>query len=161
MQTLKDKIRYILHFRNLKLYLKLGMKLGQIYRVLRFEQEDILKPYIELNTNLRKQATNDFEKDLYKLMNNSIFGKSLEDKRKHMNVKIAVSAEQCIKHVKSPLFENFQIINDEVALMKMKKPCIVLDKPIYIGFCVLEFAKLYMYELYYDKFHMVTCFDSR
>ena len=150
--TLRDKKEYILHCKNLKLYLKLGMKLRKIYRVLEFEQNDFLKPYIELNTELRKKAETEFEKDLWKLLNNSIYGKSIEDKRKHMNVKFALNPKQCLKYVKSPLFENFKIINESLSLMKMKKKLVVLDKPIYIGTSVLELAKNYMYKIYYNMF---------
>ena len=152
--TLEDKFNYILHFKNLKLYLRLGLKISKIHRVLTFIQADILNPYITLNTNLRKEATNDFEKDLYKLLNNSIYGKSIEDKRKHLNIKLAVDDQECMRLTKSPLFENFQILNDGLSVMKLKKSCVILDKPIFIGFTVLEYAKNYMYKLYYNHFKL-------
>ena len=150
--TLKNKENYIVHFKNLKLYLKLGLKITKIHRVLSFDQFDFLKPYITMNTELRKIARTDFEKDLYKLLNNSIYGKSIEDKRKHLNIKVAINKDQCIKYAKSPLFENAQILDENISLMKLKKSCVVLDKPIYIGFTVLEYAKNYMYKLYYLVF---------
>ena len=147
--TLKDKNRYILHFRNLKLYLKLGLKLQNIHRVLSFEQENILKPYIDLNTHLRQCAENDFDKDLYKLLNNSIYGKSIEDKRKHLNVKVALTKAQCMKWLKKPTFDQFRIVNEDLSIMKMKKSVVLLDKPIAMGFTVLDLSKNYMYKLHY------------
>jgi len=150
--TLDDKVKYTLHFKNLKLYLELGLKLKKVHRGIKFIQLDFFKPYIKLNTDLRKQATNDFEKDLYKLMNNSVFGKSIEDKRKHLNVKIALDQKQVAKLVQKPNFEYFQILNENVAIMKMMKAHVKLDKPIAIGFTVLEISKHYMYSLHYKLF---------
>ena len=105
-----------------------------------------------MNTELRKIAKSDFEKDLYKLLNNSIYGKSIEDKRKHLNIEVAINKDQCIKYAKRPLFENAQILDENISLMKLKKSCVMLDKPIYIGLTVLGYAKNYMYKLYYLVF---------
>ena len=152
MLTLKDKEKYTIHFKNLKLYLELGLKLKDIHRGIKFFQSAFLKPYINLNTNLRKNANNDFEKDLYKLMNNSVFGKSIENKRKHLQVKLAMNQKQVKKWVQKPNFEYFNIMNENVAIMKMTKSHVILDKPISIGFTVLEISKHYMYSLHYKLF---------
>ena len=150
--NLFDKKQYILHFKNLKLYLKLGLVLDKIYRVLAFEQENFLKPYIAMNTYLRQCSETEFEKDLYKLLNNSIYGKSIEDKRKHINVKVAVNRSQCMKLLKKPTFDQFRIIHEDLSIMKMKKTVVLLDKPIAIGCSVLDLSKNYMYKLHYEFF---------
>ena len=105
-----------------------------------------------MNTKLRKEANNDFEKDLYKLMNNSVFGKSIQDNRKHLNVILAVNQKQVVNAVKKPTFEQFNIIGENKAIIKMKKNSVKLDKPLFIGFTVLELAKFWMYTLHYKVF---------
>ena len=92
--NLRDKNHYVLNYRNLQLYLGLGMKLKKIHRALRFEQSPWMEPYIRMNTELRKQATSAFEKDLYKLANNSVFGKTMENLRKRVDVKLVRAHEE-------------------------------------------------------------------
>ncbi len=150
--TLYDKEKYIVHYRNLKLYMRLGLELKKIHRVLSFNQSAWLRPYIEYNTELRKNSKSDFEKDLIKLLNNAVFGKSIENKRKHANIKLALNKNQANRYLQKPLFEEFHILNSNKALIKMKKSYVLLDKPIYIGFTVLELSKFHMYRLHYDAF---------
>ena len=94
--NLNDKEKYVIHIRTLQFYLKQGLKLKKIHRAIKFEQKEVLKPYIEFNTEKRKNARNDFEKDVYKLMNNAIFGKTMEDKRKHLDFYLFLSFLFCI-----------------------------------------------------------------
>ncbi|XP_053206959.1 uncharacterized protein LOC128391138 [Panonychus citri] len=101
----------------------------------------------------RKQASSSFEKDFWKLMVNSLYGKSIEDKRKHSKVKVVTNGEQALKLIRQPMFEHFYILDNDLAIIKMRKFEVKLDKPIYLGFTVLELSKLRMYELHYDYFY--------
>ena len=152
MLTLNDKEKYIVHFKLLKLYLKLGLKITQIHRGIIFKQSRIFKDYIELNTELRQNATSDFEKDLYKLMNNSLFGKTIQDNRKHLTISLALNMDQGLKLIRKPNFEQFHILSEDKVLFKMKKASVKLNKPIAIGFTVLEHSKHHMYNLHYNVF---------
>ena len=104
--TLRDKKNYVLHYCNLQLYLSLGLKLKKVHRVLSFDQEAWMEPYIWLNTELRKRATLDFEKNFFKLMNNSVFGKTMENVRNRVTVKLVRQYElsHLRKLVSDPLF---------------------------------------------------------
>jgi hypothetical protein len=150
--TFYDKENYIIHYKNLKLYLELGLQIKKVHKILSFKQSKWIKPYIELNTELRKNSTNDFETDLFKLMSNSIYGKSVEDKRNHMNIKCALTEKQVKRWIKQPSFESFDIIDEHKAFIKMRKNSVTLDRPIYVGFCVLELSKRLMYDFYYNVF---------
>lgn len=144
----------MIHYRNLKEYLNLGMKLTKIHRVLQFKQEPWLKTYIEHNTRLRAVATNDFEKQFFKLMNNSVFDKTMQDVRKRVNIKLVTEPSIFKKHVakvnykRSVVFTNNEEAEEYFVGMDMKRVSVVLDKPTYTGFTVLEHSKLHMY-----KFH--------
>ena len=123
--------------------------------MLQFKQEAWLKPYIELNSQLRRDAKTDFEKDLFKLMNNSVFGKTLEDVRKRVNIKLVTEPSIFKKHVakvtykRSVVFINDEQKKDYFVGVERKHTSVVLDKPIYKGFTVLELSKLDMYNFPY------------
>ena len=92
--NLHDKDRYVLYYRNLQLYMSLGMRLAKVHRAVRFDQSPWMEPYMWTNTELRKKAASDFEKDLYKLINNSVLGKTMENLRKRADVKLVRSHEE-------------------------------------------------------------------
>ena len=145
-----DKNKYVVHIRTLQFYLKHGLKLKKIHRAIKFEQKEILKPYIEFNTEKRKNARNDFEKDIFKLLNNAVFGKTMEDKRKHLDFEIVSDERRFMKCVNNPSFKHSHIINENLVGVEKQKPKLKLDKPIFIGMSILDLSKQHMYKFYYD-----------
>ena len=127
-----------------------GLKLKKIHRGIKFEQKEILKPYIEFNTEKRKNARNDFEKDIFKLLNNAVFGKTMEDKRKHLDFEIVSDEKRFMKCVNNPSFKHSHIINENLVGVEKQKPKLKLDKPIFIGMSILDLSKQHMYKFYYD-----------
>ena len=141
--------KYVLHYRNLQLYLSLGMKLTKGHIILQFKQSDWLKKFIDFNTDRRKNAANSFEKDFFKLMNNSTFGKTKETLRKRMNVRLVNNVGNYKKYVSKPSFVSQKIFNNNFVAIHEIKPVLTLDKLIYKGFSILDLSKLSMYEFHY------------
>ena len=148
--TLFDKKDYILHYRNLKYCLSKGLKIKRVNKVLKFNQSPWLKSYIELNTKLRQEADSKFEESFPKLMNNSFFGKTCQNKRKYTNIKIVTTTSEADRLIASPRMMRWKLIDEELGMFDMGQYSIKLDKPRYIGFCVLELSKLIMYKFHYD-----------
>ena len=148
--TQNDKKNYCIHFKLLQYFINKGMKVTKIHHVIRFTQKQFLKPYIEFNSKQRAQAQNSFEKDFYKLKNNSLFGKTMEDVRKHSNYKLVTDTEHFKKLAASPLFHDRDIITEDIVGVKMYKTKVQLNRPIYIGQAVLDHSKHAMYTLFYE-----------
>ena len=148
--TLENKVKYKLHYRNLKQYIKLGMKLTKVHRVLKFKQSQWLKPYIEWNTKLRQEASNPFEVSLYKLMNNSFFGKTCEDVRKYTDVQILNEGVDIEKITRKEEYTRFKIYDEDLAVVLMEKKSVKLNKPRYIGSSILALSKTLMYDFHYS-----------
>lgn len=148
--NLHDKNKYVLHYENLKYYLKQGMKLKQVYRIIEFKQKPFLKSYIDFNSSKRKVAKNDFEKDFFKLMNNAVFGKTMENVENRVDIQLVADRQKYLKRVANPLFKNSQIYDENLVAVEMTKKEIVLDKPIYVGMSILDLSKLHMYMWHYD-----------
>ena len=148
--NLNDKKNYIVHINVLKQALEHGLKLRKVHRVIEFEQEAWLKEYIDVNTELRKKATNDFEKDFFKLMNNAVFGKTMENVRKHRDIKLVKSDKKRNKLVSEPNFHIMKLIDNNLAIIEMRKVKVKMNKPIYLGLSILDISKITMYEFLYD-----------
>ena len=133
-----------------KTSVKSWIKDKKIHRVIKFNQEAWLKPYIDMNTELRKAAKNDFEKDLFKLMNNSVFGKTMENIRKHRDIKLVTTDKKRSKLVSGPNYHTINLISEDLSIIEMKKTKVKMNKPIYLGLSILEISKTLMYEFWYD-----------
>jgi hypothetical protein len=149
--TLFPKSKYLVHFRLLQLYLELGAEVTHIHRAISFKQGKIFKSYIDYNTQRRQSNSNPFNKNLYKLKNNSLYGKTCENVRKRLNLKICNTPEKLIKYSSKITFRKTTVITEDLVLALLRKGRIILDKPIYIGQAVLDLSKFIMYELYYKK----------
>ena len=145
--NLYDKKKYVVHINSLKQALNHGLKLKKIHRIIEFNQKAWLKPYIDMNTELRTLAKNDFEKDLFKLMNNSVFGKTMENIRKHRDIKLE---QQIKKEVNWFQNQTINLISENLSIIEMKKTKVKMKKPIYLGLSILEISKILLYEFWYD-----------
>ena len=148
--TLNDKEKYILHYRNLQLYLSLGLKLKKIHRVLEFNQSPWLKQYIDFNTQKRTQAKNSFEKDFFKLMNNSVFGKTMENIRKRVDVRLVTSKEKLLKLASKPTHVSSKIFNENLVAVHKIKETLTMNRPAYVGACILDLSKTLIYDFHYN-----------
>ena len=148
--NLRNKEKYVIHYENLKLYLNLGLKLTKIHRGIKFNERAWLKDYIQLNTDLRTKGKTDFEKDFFKLMNNAVFGKTMENIRNRVDVRLVTKEEQLKKLVKKPNFDRINIFTENLVAVHMKKTTINLNKPIYLGMSILELSKTLMYDFHYN-----------
>ena len=148
--NLSNKKKYVIHVNSLKQALNHGLKLKKIYRVIEFNQKEWLKPYIDMNNELRKAAKNDFEKDLFKLMNNSVFVKTTENIRKHRDIKLVTTVKKRSKLVSEPNYDTINLISEDLSIIEMKKAKVKMNKPIYLGLSILEISKILMYEFWYD-----------
>ncbi|XP_023311299.1 uncharacterized protein LOC111691962 [Anoplophora glabripennis] len=154
--NLNDKYKYVIHYRNLKQYLKYGLKLKKIHRVLEFSQSTWLGSYIDLNTRLRNASKNEFEKDLFKLMVNSIFGKTMENVDKRQNIKLCSCWESKKGSIGAralialPHFKSCSIFDENLVAVQLQKLKVVYDKPLYVGFSILDISKTIIYDFLYD-----------
>ena len=144
--------KYSIHYRNLKFLHELGVKITKLHRVISFRQENWLKPYIDFNTEKRKQAKNEFEKDFFKLMNNSVFGKTMENVKNRMELKLTTDNERAIKWFGKLHFKDSKFCNG-LHMIEMYKKEIVYDKPIYVGTTFLDLSKLCMTDFHYKTIH--------
>ena len=148
--NLQDKKDYVVHVNVLKQALDNGLKLIKVHQVIEFDHEAWLKEYINFNTELRKKANNEFEKDFFKLMNNAVFGKTMENVRKHRDIKLVKTDKKRNKLVSEPNYHTMKLIDDNLAIIEMKKVKVKMNKSIYLGLSILDISKITMYEFWYD-----------
>ena len=125
----------------LKQALDHGLKLRKVHRVIEFDQEEWLKEYIDVNTELSKKATNDFQKNFFKLMNNAVFGKTMENVRKNRDIKLVKTDKKRNKLVSEPNFHTMKLIDNNLAITEMRKVKVKMNKPIYLGLSILDISK--------------------
>ena len=144
------KKKYVIHIRALDQAIKHGLVLKRIHRAIQFKQSAWIKEYIDFNTRLRTMATSDFEKDFYKLMNNSVFGKTMENIRKHRTIKLKNNQEAYLKAVMKPNFKSGTLFGTNLMGCEMGKIKVVMNEPVYLGQAILDLSKIVMYEFHYD-----------
>ena len=147
--NLGNKSKYVVHYKNLQLYFSLRIKLTKIQRILKSKQSDLLKKYIDFNTGKRTNAVTKFEKDFFKLMNNSFFVKTMENLRKRISVKLVNNTKDYIRCISKPSFVSQKIFSKNFVAIHEIKPILTLNKPIYVGFSILDLTKYLMYEFRY------------
>ena len=130
------KKKYVVHINSVEQALNLGLKLKKVHRVIEFNQKAWFKPYIDMNTELRKVADNDFEKDFYKLMNNAVFGKTMENIRKHRYIKLVMTDKKRSKLFSEPNYHTIILISEDLSIIEMKKSKVKMNKPIYLGLSI-------------------------
>ena len=148
--NLRDKKNYVIHIQALNQALQHGLRLDRIHRAIEYDQSPWLKTYIDFNTQLRTAAANDFEKDFFKLMNNSVFGKTMENIRKHRNIKLVMTEEKYLCTVMKRNFKSGVLFGENLMGCEMGKIKVVMNKPVYLGQVILGLSKIVMYEFHYD-----------
>ena len=156
--NLNNKTKYVLHYENLKQYECLGLIITNIHRGILFDEEAWLKKYIDLNTKLRTEAANDFEKDFFKLMNNSVFGKTIENIENRVDVRL-VTEKEALKLSAKVNYDRCTIFDENLIAVHMRKTKVMYDKPIYLGMSILDLSKTLMYDFHYN--YIKNKYDDR
>ena len=134
--NIEDKEKYVMHIKVLKQALNHGLVLKKVHRVIQFNQEDWLKPYIDMNTKLRKEAKNEFEKDFFKLMNNAVFGKTMENVRKHRDIKLVTTDKRRNQLVSEPNYHTRKCFSENLMAIKTIKTKVKMNKAVYLGMSI-------------------------
>lgn len=148
--TFETREKIVLHALNLQQYLKFGMKLLKIFRVIEFKQKPYMTPWIDFCTKKRTESKNDFEKKFWKDYVNSLFGKTIEGVANRKKVIICTSPEKFKKNLSNPNYERHIIVNEEIAIVIKSIEKAKVRRPYYIGFSVLEISKYIMYNFFYE-----------
>ena len=159
VSNLHDKKKYVIHVKALKQAFDHGFVLERIHRVIQFKQSAWMKEYIDFSTRLRTVAKNDFEKDFYKLMNNPVFGKTMENIRKHRDITLVNNKEDYLKQVMKPNFKGGVSMGADLMSCEMGKIKVKMNKPVYLGQAILDLSKTIMYKFHYD--YMKQKYDEK
>ena len=148
-----DKKNYLIHYRMLKFYIRHGMIVDKVHEIISFKQSQWLEKYIIFNTQKRNQEVVDFEKDFYKLLNNAFYGKTMENVRNRLKYKFIKEDDyrEIIKQQSKLTFNGIHKSYENGDSYTFKQNEVLMDKPKYLGFSVLELSKLLMSETYFDK----------
>ena len=146
----KPRKNYVVHYRNLRQYLEMGMRLTAVHRGISFYQSSWMEPCIRKNTELRKTAANSFEKDFFKLMNNSVFGKTIENIRKRQNIILIDDRKKAAKLTSRPNFDRATIFDRNLIAVHMKRTEVYFNKPVYVGQAILDLSKTLMFDFHYN-----------
>ena len=128
----------------------IGLKISNIHRGIKFKESQWLKKYIALNTDLRTKARNEFEKDFFKLMNNSVFGKTMENIRNRVDIKLVNDKNKAERLAAKPNFKHCNIFSEDLTAIHMKKTFLTFNKPVYLGMCILDLSKTLMFDFHYN-----------
>ena len=145
--SMEDKEKYVIHIRALKQTLNHGLVLKDVRRVIKFNQEAWLKPYVDMNTKLITEAKNEFEA---KLMNNSVFEKTMENVRKHRDTNLVTADKIISKLVSEPNYHTTKHFSEDLLATEMKKTKVKINKPVYLGMSILDISKTLMREFWYE-----------
>ena len=148
--NLNGKKSYVIYYKNLMQYEKLGLRIAKIHRGIKFEESRWLKKYIDKNTKLRRKATNECEKDLFKLMNNIVFGKTIENVENRVDISLITSEEKAKRKATQPNYDRSTIFNENLIAVHMKRTNIYYNKPIYLGMIILDISKKLMNDFHYN-----------
>ena len=143
---IEDKEKFVMHIKLLKQALNHGLVFKTVHRVIQFNQKYWLKPYIDINTKLRKEAKNDFQKGFFKLINNSVFGKTMENVRKHGDIKLVTTDKKRNKLVSEPNYHTTKRFSENLLAIEMKKTKVKMNKFVYLGMSILHISKTLMYK---------------
>ena len=146
----KPRKNYVIHYRTLRQCLEMGMRITAVHRGISFYQSSWMEPYIRKNTELRKCAANNFEKDFFKLMNNSVFGKTIENIRKRQNIKLIDDRAKAVKLSSRPNFDRCIIFHKHLVALHMLNTKVFFNKPVYVGQAILDLSKILMFDFHYN-----------
>ena len=148
--NLYDKNNYVVHIRAIKQALDHGIILKKAHKVIQFNQEVQLKEYIDINTKLRKEVKNDFEKDFFELICNSYFGKTMENVRKQGDIKLVTTDKRRNQLISEPNYHTRKWFSEDLLAIEMMKTIVKMNQPVYPSLSVLELSKTLMYVFWYD-----------